>query len=169
SRKQRRNYASYQFVKDTNWTGALMGDLVEELGRPGMARLAAANGERLLANVTLVAVGTSSQQSFDELDFLFAAGPAGNQTITRYVSAKANPRNFVRDKDLRKLLALFRDIPTGSVDQLRAWLAAHTQLKRVEIASTNSVEIVWRSGAAGEHIEKAELAEFRKAYRVQGR
>src|SRR5690606_7689830 len=120
SRKQRRNYASYQLVKDTNWTGALMGDLVEELGRPGMARLAAANGERLLANVTLVAVGKNHQRwAFDELDFLFAAGPEDKASITRYVSAKANPRNFDRRKDLQKVEALFRDIPTGPVDQLR--------------------------------------------------
>ncbi|OLT01618.1 hypothetical protein BJF90_30745 [Pseudonocardia sp. CNS-004] len=156
-------------MKDTNWTGALMGDLVEELGRPGMARAAAANGERLLANVTLVAVGSRGQRrAFDELDFLFAAGPAGAETITRYVSAKANPRNFKRGKDLRKVEALFRDVPTGSVEQLRAWLAAHTRLTRAEVESTVAVEVEWRSGPAGENTTVAPLDEFRDRFRVAG-
>jgi hypothetical protein len=169
SRKQRRSYASYQFVKDTNWTGALMGDLVEELGRPGMARLAAANGERLLANVTLVAIGSRGQRrAFDELDFLFAAGPAGDEVVTRYVSAKANPRNFKRGKDLLKVETLFRDVPTGSVEQLRAWLGAHTKLTPAEVETSVAVEVEWRSGEAGEVTSVVSLDEFRDRFRAAG-
>ena len=143
SRRHRAGFASYEFVKETGWTGALMGDLVEELGLPYLESIVEP-GERVLANVTLIAIGDKGQRrEFDELDLL-VVGADG--VVSRYVSAKANPRNFKMKKDRKKVTDLFRDVPTHSLADLRTWLAANTQLKAGEIATTSRSR--WRTGPA---------------------
>ncbi|GAA1269251.1 hypothetical protein GCM10009609_35470 [Pseudonocardia aurantiaca] len=154
--------APRDYVRTGDWTGSIVGKVVEELGRPVLEAQARANGERVLANVWIEMMPEQGRGfgNFDELDFLMVTHDG---RLTRYVSAKANLSLFKKGKDRDKLAKLFRDVPDGTDrGALRRYLDDSPYFNR-DSSAVAKVVVRWEEGGRQ---YSASLAQFREMFRI---
>jgi hypothetical protein len=154
--------APRDYVRTKDWTGSIVGKVVEELGRPELEAQARANRERVLANVWIEMMPEQGRGfgNFDELDFLMVTDDG---RLTRYISAKASLAQFEKAKDSDKLAKLFRDVPDGTDrGALHRYLDDSPHFNR-DSSMVAKVVVRWEEGGRQ---YSAPLAQFREMFRI---